>query len=160
MQIFKRQRERQSLYTFSPVTSAKLRCHLSRLFLHAQSSRSLRSPPGLGPYLHSWDGEEKRGGEAAGGKIKMERRERRKTRREALSLSLSLWKNLTKLSRVASPGSASKRVPARRRLSFLHGERQRDRNFMRTILFLSGKGVPVTVPAREGESEGGILVFK
>lgn len=33
VQIFKRQRERQSLYTFSPVTSAKLRCHLSRLFL-------------------------------------------------------------------------------------------------------------------------------
>lgn len=40
VQIFKHQRERQSLYSFSPVTSAKLRCHLAVVASFAES----RSP--------------------------------------------------------------------------------------------------------------------
>jgi len=50
VQIFKHQRERQSLYSFSPVTSAKLRCHLAvvAFFAVSLSLSLLLSPEGLG----------------------------------------------------------------------------------------------------------------
>lgn len=44
VQIFKRQRERQSLYTFSPVTFAKLRCHLAVVAVSAFADLALEPP--------------------------------------------------------------------------------------------------------------------
>lgn len=109
MQIFKRQRERQSLYTFSPVTSAKLRCHLSRLYLRAVFFRSF-SPPGLG--LRSQGGEKERGREEEvepRGKNKKRQEEEENDDDDARTTPREpLWKNLTKLSHVATPESASK----------------------------------------------------
>lgn len=103
VQIFKRQRERQSLYTFSPVTSAKLRCHLAIVAVSSFAGLAFQ-PLGLERTL-----------------VKKTRRGRENKKRAQTGTSGRTWRSLA-----ARRDDRKCRLQARRRLSFLRGAARKD----------------------------------